>query len=110
MSAIIVFVSVIITLIRVNITLYVYKSNNYTLRVKFTLYVWKLHSACRNHTFHSEITLVRVFIIQKSDLYTQSVVLTRLSVIITSVSVIIIIILIRVNITLIRVNITLTRV
>jgi hypothetical protein len=46
----------------------------------------------------SEITLVRVFITLKSDLYTQSAVLTRMSVIINFVSVII---------TLIRVKITL---
>jgi hypothetical protein len=33
---------------------------NIILRVEITLCVYKLHSACRNHTLLVEITLVRV--------------------------------------------------
>jgi hypothetical protein len=64
-------VSVIITLIRVSITLvrveiyvvsvvFTVMRFNITLRVEITLCVWKLHSACRSHTLHILITLVRV--------------------------------------------------
>jgi hypothetical protein len=85
-------VSVVVTVVRVEITLCVWKLHsacrNYTLRVEIALYihksnlcVLKSHFAFRNCTCASVHHSMRVEITHNSYFYRQSVVLTRLSVI-----------------------------